>query len=337
MIQYCVDCQSHKFKIFLARQIQNSRSDFEHGFINIMDQRKIYSFACIIAPLSGFPFLSSQHLLGCTSFGPPRQERHWYAGPVEQRVPKVFRAGALALWGEDAGAGLIQPGEEMALVGAHSSPQRPQGRDWGVGARLFTAVLGEKKWDYGQKLREERFRLQIRRSFPPGDSWAGVWVVQGGLASSILGSFQALTGHSPEQPGLNLELVLPEWEAVLETPWPPFPPGLSYDAVLATVRRRLHTHIDMHGSEPNHTARSCVSLFLGESRWNSNITQVKSKIPSDFWQDITPCILSLNMEKEYGSFATSFRHIMSHQMNKAVQPCADQGAWASWNLHLALS
>jgi len=51
----------------------------------------------------------------------------------------------------------------------------------------------------------------------PGDSWAGMQVAQEGHAGSILGSFQALTGHVPEQPGLSSELVLPEREAVLDS------------------------------------------------------------------------------------------------------------------------
>lgn len=70
-------------------------------------------------------------------------------------------------------------------------------------------VVGDELW---QKLKEERFRQEIRRPFPPGgQGWAGVWVAQGGCAGSIPGGFRALPAHGPEQPGL------PEREAVLDT------------------------------------------------------------------------------------------------------------------------
>lgn len=72
-------------------------------------------------------------------------------------------------------------------------------------------------WETRQWAEFERRVVQKgMRPFHPGDSEAGVQVVQGGCAGSILGGFQTLTGHSPEHPGLSLELVLPEHEAALE-------------------------------------------------------------------------------------------------------------------------
>lgn len=57
-------------------------------------------------------------------------------------------------------------------------------------------------------------------------------IAQGGCADSILRSFQALTGHNPEQPGLSSELLQPEAEAVLETSWPLFSSEFPYDPTI---------------------------------------------------------------------------------------------------------
>lgn len=76
----------------------------------------------------------------------------------------------------------------MAWVGAHSSHQHVQGRDREAEAMLFTAV-------HGQKLKENRLRLEIRRLFSTGDSWDGFQVAQGGCAGCILGGFQTPTGQ----------------------------------------------------------------------------------------------------------------------------------------------
>lgn len=113
---------------------------------------------------------------------------------------RSFRSWTCSTWRRDG------------LGGGSQQPPTPTGK----GPRSWRQALHSSAWweetSYGQKLKEERFRQEIRRPFSPGgQGWAGVWVAQGGCASSIRGGFQALTAHGPERPGR------PEREAVLET------------------------------------------------------------------------------------------------------------------------
>lgn len=108
--------------------------------------------------------------------------------------------------------------------GAHRIPQHLQGSDWGVGARLFTAVHSRK-----MELKEEWCRTDKETLSPGGTGLDRGTGSQQGCASSTLGDCQALTGHSSKHPGLSSELALPNGEAELETSCPPFPPVSSWD------------------------------------------------------------------------------------------------------------
>lgn len=185
---------------------------------------------------------------------------------VEQMIPKLFGAGALALWGEPAAAGLIQPGVEMVWMWAHQH-QQPSTLEGKI-PRSWSKALYSSVWWLEMKLWAKVEREVLtgdKETFFRLDCLAGLWVALGAMLAP---SFKL----SKSWQGIDFisELLQPKQE--LETSWPLFPPGFSCDPVLATIRSRLSTHIDVRGKEPNNTSRSCFPLILGDPKGNSNIT-----------------------------------------------------------------
>ncbi|KAK4827871.1 hypothetical protein QYF61_022265 [Mycteria americana] len=74
--------------------------------------------------------------------------------------------------------------------------------------------------DNKRKLKQERFRLGIRKNFfTPRTSQAGAQVAQGSCAVSVFEGFQDSTGQSPEQPAVGKEQHLrPEYVYLANEP-----------------------------------------------------------------------------------------------------------------------
>lgn len=235
----------------------------------------------------------------------------------------MIDAGALAPWGGPAVAVFFSAWRRGGFSeGNHNSCQLLWGNDQSVGAKLQTAAHGGRTWTL--RLKQERFRLEMRR---PMDRWTGVQVPRKAVQKTLM-------GQSPEQPGLSWELV--DCTGDLLTSLPTH--SLLWSCTGNSQEESSHPYkhpwqwAKTHSQilYPTMLRRALVKFYhdLGQqqnSQW--------------FWQtqDTPHCIWSLNMEKKYWSFAIGFWEVMSHQNNKCVQSCTDQGAWASWNLYSALS
>lgn len=278
-----------------------------------MDQTKIYSFTYIVASLTGLQFLRSQLSLDCARLYPETGKTlinwsSWAEGPQGVKgqkscpVMRGCRSWAYSTWRRDGLGGGSQQPPTLSGKGQGTEKLKP-------GSSQQCMVGGDETMGRSWKKRGSDWRSGD--PFPLETvGWGSRLPKEAALAASLEVSKRQQV--SPEQPGLSSDLVLPEWEAALKTCWPSFPRTLSCVSVLATLRRRL-THLDMPMSQ---TAQSYNPLFLGDPKWNSNITYVKSKIPSDFTR-ISPILFG--MEKEYWNFAISFREVMSQQTNKGVQ------------------
>lgn len=68
---------------------------------------------------------------------------------------------------------------------------------------------GRRMRGSGDNLKHGRHRVHVMRSFVcHEDSQAAGQAAHGGYAAFSPGGFQDLTGHSPAQPGLTVELLL---------------------------------------------------------------------------------------------------------------------------------
>lgn len=98
--------------------------------------------------------------------------------------------GVLALQGRTGGSGLVQPGEGVVLGGSQQQPLVPTR----TASRKWRWVLHSNAWledEEQQTLKQERFRMDVRRNFFPHEySPAVAQSAHGCRAISILGGFQ---------------------------------------------------------------------------------------------------------------------------------------------------
>ena len=103
-------------------------------------------------------------------------------------------AGSLGLWGKAEGLGLVQPGDEMAW-GREPKPPSIYKKVIESMEPGSSEVHGGRARDKHTKLKEERFRLDIRKNIftlKVVCQWDGF--SQRGCAVSVLAGFQGPTG-----------------------------------------------------------------------------------------------------------------------------------------------
>lgn len=79
----------------------------------------------------------------------------WLLGNTGISIISVIPLGVLIPRGEDEGAELLQPGEEMVAERPNSSPWYLQGGQQRSGARSFTMMCGRKTRSGGLKLKKK--------------------------------------------------------------------------------------------------------------------------------------------------------------------------------------
>ena len=87
---------------------------------------------------------------------------------VQRRATKMEegqRAGAPLLWRQAERVGVVQPGEEEAPGRPYSSLPVPKGAYRKAGEGLFTRACSDRTRDNSFKLKEDRFRLDVRKKF----------------------------------------------------------------------------------------------------------------------------------------------------------------------------
>lgn len=105
---------------------------------------------------AGIPFNATGWRL--PAWGATLWKRSW-------RVSRMEGAGGLSLSGEAEEPGLVQPREDTASGDKTAAPQGLWGWHGVGGARLFTAVQDRRMRDNRHKLKEESFRVDIRKHF----------------------------------------------------------------------------------------------------------------------------------------------------------------------------
>lgn len=83
-------------------------------------------------------------------------------GQVQQRAPKIVRAGALALWAEAGGSWACLAWSRSGFRGTYELAASTQQE---VRQRLFIAVRGGRMCNSSRKLKWERSRLNTRKHF----------------------------------------------------------------------------------------------------------------------------------------------------------------------------
>jgi len=97
---------------------------------------------------------------------PPAQERHGPVGAGSQEGHKNDqRAGTPLLWGKAESVGAVQPGEEKAVGRPYRSLPVSEGACKEAGEGLFTNAWSDRTRGNGFKMKEGRFRLDIRQKF----------------------------------------------------------------------------------------------------------------------------------------------------------------------------
>ena len=102
---------------------------------------------------------------------PPAQEGHGAVGVGPEEGHKDdHRDGTPLLWGQAERVGVVQSGEEKASERPYSGLPVPEG-GLQTGEELFTRALGEKTRDTSFKLKQGKFRLDIRKNSLPWGWW----------------------------------------------------------------------------------------------------------------------------------------------------------------------
>lgn len=97
----------------------------------------------------------------------PQYKTDIYWNKFSRKPPRWSRARTLTPRREAGGSGLVQPGEEMCLGGPDSSFPVSWGGFQEDGAKLFTGRYGRRRTGNEHKLKQEKFRLNIRKIFLP--------------------------------------------------------------------------------------------------------------------------------------------------------------------------
>jgi len=125
----------------------------------------------VILPL--YSTLVRAHLESCIHLEPSAQERHGPVGAGPEKGHKDdLRAGSPLLRGKAEAVRPVQPGEEKAAGRPYSSLPLPEGRPTRKKERGFLqGHLGNQTRDNSFKLKEGRFKLDIRKKFFTMSPW----------------------------------------------------------------------------------------------------------------------------------------------------------------------
>ncbi|GAB0180497.1 mitochondrial enolase superfamily member 1 [Grus japonensis] len=118
----------------------------------------------VILPL--YSALLRPHLEYCVQLWVPQNERHGAVGESPEEGHEADqRAGAPLLGGQAERVGLVQPGEKAALGRSNCGLAVPEGAYRKDGEGLFMRECSDRTRGNGFKLKEGRFRLDIRKKF----------------------------------------------------------------------------------------------------------------------------------------------------------------------------
>ena len=112
-----------------------------------------------------FSWHSLDHICGPVLGPQNKTDINW--SKFSRKPPGRSGAGTLTPCREAREGGLTQPGEEMGLGGPDSSFPVSWGGYQEDGAKLFTVRYGRRMRGNGHKLKQEKFRLNIRKIFFP--------------------------------------------------------------------------------------------------------------------------------------------------------------------------
>lgn len=132
-------------------------------YCNLITKQVLEMFSA--SAVISFSWHSLDHICG-SALGPHyTTDRNW--NKFSRKPPGWSGTGTLNPCREAEGGGLVQPGEEMGLGGPGSSFPTSWGGYQEDGTKLFTVRFGRRMRSNRHKLKQEKFRLNIRKTFIP--------------------------------------------------------------------------------------------------------------------------------------------------------------------------
>lgn len=150
------------------------------------------------------------------SFAPQNKKDTAKLGQVQQRAPKIARAGALALWGEAGGSWACLAWSRSGFRGTYELAASTQQE---VRARLLRAVHSGRMCNNSHKLKREKVHAKYKETLFPPVRPVRQW-----------NCLQSWRFSRLDWTSLTSELLYARLQS--RDPWSPFQPQLSDDGVL---------------------------------------------------------------------------------------------------------